>query len=634
MGLISIEVDMAPPSDRARGRAETRPNRFILSTVGPDGRLQSVREIASLVYSVGDLGTIFDQIAAAVCHRTLWARSGIMAVDRTSGYSVLVTRFDPAAEDDPSLPRQWALSTSPALRVAETKQPVVIEDAQHCEEFPGYREDAIVRGYHTVVILPLGCADMQGRDLVLAVSSRRHVSVSDEELDFLMTICHLAALAVDKAKSLHAARGLSARLERALELNSSLLERVLAGDSLQTIAGMIDAVLPDPLVILDFIGDSAHVGRSPDPDGFSDRAWNALVHGAAAKPIAALVQRTEPSDFRQLTRVDLAEAGVAFRRDAYVEPLRVDHERVGALIVFPRRDRLDDFDVLIAQEAKFALSVQLMRAHIQQRQQASELADLFERLFDGAWSDPRQIRRHAERLGLDLSVPAQILAIDLRLEAVRAEATDLAALRRDIARVAQQHRPKSVATEQGNALIVYLPDPPPSAEKVAATVGRQLIDALNWHRTPASVVALGPVCRRLEDYRSARDHCARLLTLAQMFERTGIVRQQDFGPFAMLLSALDSHAVQSFLDETVGRLAIYNREHGGRLLQTASAFIDQGCRYQASAEMLAIHVSTVRYRLRRLHELFGLDLENAETRFALALALRLRSMVGSAAREG
>ena len=629
MALLSPGYNMASPPDQARGTARNRPPRFVLSAAGPDGRLQSVREIASLVYSVSVLGTIFDQIAAAVCHRTLWVRSGIMAVDRTTGYSVLITRFDPAGQDDQSLPRQWALSSSPTLRVVETKQPIVIDDAQVADEFPGYREDAIARGYHTVVLLPLGCADMQGRDLVLAVSSRRHVSVSDEELDFLMTICHLAALAVDKAKSLHAERSLSTRFERALEVNSSLLERVLAGDSLATIAGIIETILPDQLVILDFIGDDAHVGRSPEPGRLSDRAWNALIRGAAAQPLARLVRATEPSNFRQLSRVDLAEAGLAIQRDAYVEPLRVDHELVGAMIVFPRRDRLDEFDALVAQEAKFALSAQLMRAHIRQRQQASELGDLFERLFDGGWSDPRQIRRHAERMGVDLSLPALLLAVDLGSKGTAMERSDVAALRRDLARAVQQVRPKAIATEQGDVLFIYLPDPPP-AEKVPSMVGRPLIDALKWRVRAAPVVALGPICRRLEDYRSARDHCVRLLTLAQMFERTGIVSQQDFGPFALLLAALDHRAVQSFLDETVGRLAAWDHDHGGRLLLTAAAFIDHGCRYQATAEALAIHVSTVRYRLRRLHEQFGMDLEHAETRFALALALRLRSMAGSA----
>ncbi len=89
--------------------------------------------------------------------------------------------------------------------------------------------------------------------------------------------------------------------------------------------------------------------------------------------------------------------------------------------------------------------------------------------------------------------------------------------------------------------------------------------------------------------------------------------------------------MQSFLDETVGRLAAWT-DHGGRLLQTAAAFIGSpAVRYQATAEALAIHVSTVRYRSSSPAEQFGMDLEHAETRFALALALRLRSMSRSGA---
>ena len=108
-----------------------------------------------------------------------------MVVDRGIGYSVLVTRFEPKAENEAELANRWALSTSPSLKVAETKQPVVIEDAQVSEEFPGYREDAIARGYHTAVVLPLGCSDAQGREMVLSVSSEKRVPVTPEELDFL-----------------------------------------------------------------------------------------------------------------------------------------------------------------------------------------------------------------------------------------------------------------------------------------------------------------------------------------------------------------------------------------------------------------------------------------------------------------
>ena len=39
-----------------------------------------------------------------------------------------------------------------------------------------------------------------------------------------------------------------------------------------------------------------------------------------------------------------------------------------------------------------------------------------------------------------------------------------------------------------------------------------------------------------------------------------------------------------------------------------------------------MHTNTLRYRLRRLHELFGLDLTDADTRFALMVGIRLRAL--------
>jgi DNA-binding PucR family transcriptional regulator len=139
-----------------------------------------------------------------------------------------------------------------------------------------------------------------------------------------------------------------------------------------------------------------------------------------------------------------------------------------------------------------------------------------------------------------------------------------------------------------------------------------------------------PACSRsrsalqtARDYEGAHEQCLRLLTLARILGRQGIVRQHEFGPFPMLLSALDQKAVSAFTDEVLGRLELYDQANGTDMLRTASAFIDQGCRFQSTAEFLRIHNSTLRYRLQRIEELFGLDLEDAEQRFSLSFAVRL-----------
>jgi purine catabolism regulator len=42
---------------------------------------------------------------------------------------------------------------------------------------------------------------------------------------------------------------------------------------------------------------------------------------------------------------------------------------------------------------------------------------------------------------------------------------------------------------------------------------------------------------------------------------------------------------------------------------------------------MSLHVTTLRYRLSRIAELFGVDVETPERRFSLELAIRLHSVI-------
>jgi purine catabolism regulator len=339
------------------------------------------------------------------------------------------------------------------------------------------------------------------------------------------------------------------------------------------------------------------------------------------------VQQSEPSDFRCLHRIDLGSSGADFEREAYVEPLQLDGETVGGLIIFPRQRDLDDLDVLIAMEVKFALSAQLMRTHVRQQSKDLLLTELFARLFDGDWPDARQIVNRAARLGIDLSRPAVLLGIVVD-GTQQASKTDPGQLLRPVRRWLQTSSPGAVVVNHAATLIVYLPNLANDLDTLSATVVRQLFDIVKWHCEAAPIIAISQVCTKLEDYHSAREQCARLVALARIFGRHGVVRQSDFGPFAVLMSALDHSVASDFVETTLGQLEAHDRDGGTELLRTVATFIDQGCRYQATAESLDIHVSTLRYRLQRLHKLFGLDADDPETRFALSLALRLRSVLG------
>jgi purine catabolism regulator len=80
--------------------------------------------------------------------------------------------------------------------------------------------------------------------------------------------------------------------------------------------------------------------------------------------------------------------------------------------------------------------------------------------------------------------------------------------------------------------------------------------------------------------------------------------------------------MKEFHQETLGALAAHDREKGSRLVSTLDAFLRSGNATEAAAR-LSLHRNSLLYRLRRIREITGLDLDDPETRFALHLALRV-----------
>ncbi|MHC3458877.1 helix-turn-helix domain-containing protein [Streptomyces flavovirens] len=62
---------------------------------------------------------------------------------------------------------------------------------------------------------------------------------------------------------------------------------------------------------------------------------------------------------------------------------------------------------------------------------------------------------------------------------------------------------------------------------------------------------------------------------------------------------------------------------GGRLVRSLGAYLDASGDVSLAAERLVLHPNTLRYRLRRIRERYGVDLDDPDTRLLITLAVRL-----------
>ena len=97
----------------------------------------------------------------------------------------------------------------------------------------------------------------------------------------------------------------------------------------------------------------------------------------------------------------------------------------------------------------------------------------------------------------------------------------------------------------------------------------------------------------------------------------------SLGVYRMLSSVTDPAGIEAFMNDQLGTLLDYDKRHHSNLLVTLAQYFDSGCNVDQAAAVLSIHRSTLKYRLKRVRELLGQDLNDGSTRLDLHLATRV-----------
>ncbi len=142
---------------------------------------------------------------------------------------------------------------------------------------------------------------------------------------------------------------------------------------------------------------------------------------------------------------------------------------------------------------------------------------------------------------------------------------------------------------------------------------------------PGPVVLGSPVGHLMDASTSTREALSGYRAAVAWPEAPRPVSAHDLLPERAL--AGDGHARRALARELYDPLLA----SGGGLLETLITFLDQGSSVEAAARALFVHPNTVRYRLRRIHEVSGYSPTDPRDAYALRLSLTLGRLLGSAA---
>jgi sugar diacid utilization regulator len=341
------------------------------------------------------------------------------------------------------------------------------------------------------------------------------------------------------------------------------------------------------------------------PLGLVDAAGEPLAHG--------------PDD--ELGRRALAVARAAARRQLVAPPgwriVRLAHasSALGFLAVGdgdaaddPSRDLIDLLPAL--------LTDQLRRAALREVQRR-----VFERrLVTESALSTEQLRREAADIGVTVAPAYRPAVLVWRNPAS-------AAIAAGIESAARSRAERAVTVPLDGRMVLLYPEASSGADRAAPAA--EWFDAVASHarRLAPSSGAQAIAGPRAVELSALASHVAALdeaARFAPRFEEArAVVPASSFALDRLLSHSVEPQAGRTYVEDCLGRLIAWDRDHRTSLLAVLEAALDYPLQERAAAACY-MHRNTFRHRLRQALGVLGADLDDPAMRLALHVAIKLR----------
>ena len=301
-------------------------------------------------------------------------------------------------------------------------------------------------------------------------------------------------------------------------------------------------------------------------------------------------------------------------------PVRVAGETLGSIWVIEGPKRLGKDAERALTEAARVAALHMIHVRSSRDIERRMRGDLLRSLLEGRGSAESIL----ERLGIDPRVALAVVAFELQTDAVhedlhRERLVDLVAL------YCEAFRRRAACVSIGRTVYALLPVPRSIAEDRIESLAQEIVDhATSTLHIPIRA-AIGSTVTGARSIPRARAEADRVLrVLAAGPGAKTVATLSDVGSRAVLL---ELHEVTrdhpDIARGQVQAVVAHDIEHGTDYRVTLEAYLDAFGDIREASARIGVHPNTFRYRLRRLVEVFGIKLTDADDRLVLGLQLRL-----------
>jgi PucR family transcriptional regulator, purine catabolism regulatory protein len=304
-----------------------------------------------------------------------------------------------------------------------------------------------------------------------------------------------------------------------------------------------------------------------------------------------------------------------------ISPIISGDRARGYLSVVGPADDLDMLDSLTVEHGAAACALEMAKAKAVSEAKKALRGDFLEGLLAG--SLPRkEIERLEGRLDHDTKEPHAVMVVGW----LSSPAPSLRRLETSVHWVLSNHPRTALVHIYGNHhLVIFQSLKTVEDMDSAHQLGRRIREQIESEFPSSTIIGgiSGPAIA-LGEWPSIYDEALQAMQLGVRLHLTNqFVEFSSLGIYRLLYGFEDDPKIRSFTNEIIGPLVEYDNQNRGSLVKTVEAYFAHHGNISQTAESLFVHRNTLLYRMDRIQELTRLQLDQANMRLALHLALKL-----------
>ena len=496
--------------------------------------------------------------------------------------------------------------------VAESRRAAVVPDVSkepHWKWVPGLDEDR----FHSMASVPIESGPRLVGVLNVQSTERREFNSGD--IDFLRAIAGQVAGILERSELQRRTEVQLAEISLSHDIHERFTKLSLDGAGIQSILEVIGSLAGGRAALYSVDGYRVR-GAGESSDGMPQRIHIPPMAGGVARELRISAGRpARPLD---------------------VVPVRAGSDMLGLLAVGVDDGAIDSEGRLRALEhGSTVLALELSKERAAAEVERRLRGDLVEEVLAGGLEadEAERIARQAERLGHRLPQKAWVVVLeadDDKTEAALAVRGQQDRLDGALSNLVRSRMPGALTLVRSSSAVFLVPDELAADLAAVEKLATQVLAAAAPIMKPGSgSVGIGNLADGVAELARSHIEARQALRLTRRAGGRGrIASYRSLGAFRLLLEVQSPDALRRFVDELLGPLLQYAQSRDTPLLETLEALSSARWIRRAASRNLGIHINSMTYRVERIQSLTGLQLDDPETRVAISIALRARTMLG------